>query len=454
MQETPFQLTRCSWPRPVLHHGRQWLSEPQWDAPAMSVLPRPRWQVINGEQCWMLDWCDFFTADLKFHSPRSCGEMRGFHLTFEIRVYQSGLLVFWDDDGSIVRRAGQVIHCDRSAHAWKRSQIEVTAGDLLQIAHWQLDGEWAWGGRLQPNESDHGEARLQLMLAYLPSVQQRLSRGTTPPLKLFVEGSQPFRTVLSIYSLILNGYSPSQVVLYGEHQWDDSVRALFFRLLPFAEIVATAEVFRHLQSLAGMPLVVLAKSHPLALKACLTALCPPQEFCFMDDDLFVLDSVDSALQAFRESDLVFASDADYEADYLALWGSALGRTAPLPTKCINTGFFCLRNSVDARIAAQNLLRVPLERSAPWLWEQGFMASQFAAGKTTQLPSQEYFYPYCDGMPVGMLGYDYANNPCGFVTVHFGGLAQKPGDQAALALAPSILGRAAFLPSANQLEGSF
>jgi hypothetical protein len=40
----------------------------------------------------------------------------------------------------------------------------------------------------------------------------------------------------------------------------------------------------------------------------------------------------------------------------------------------------------------------------------------------------------------MLGYDYAANPCGFASVHFGGLAEKPTDSVARLLAADILGR--------------
>ncbi len=40
----------------------------------------------------------------------------------------------------------------------------------------------------------------------------------------------------------------------------------------------------------------------------------------------------------------------------------------------------------------------------------------------------------------MIGYDYARNPCGFVSIHYGGLAEKLSDVVALMLAPDILSR--------------
>lgn len=69
-----------------------------------------------------------------------------------------------------------------------------------------------------------------------------------------------------------------------------------------------------------------------------------------------------------------------------------------------------------------------------------MATQYAHESFYQLPTQRYFYPYFDGLPGGILGCDYAHNPCEFASMHFGGLAEKPSETVALMLAPHILGR--------------
>ena len=76
-----------------------------------------------------------------------------------------------------------------------------------------------------------------------------------------------------------------------------------------------------------------------------------------------------------------------------------------------------------------------------MWEQGFFAWEFAPEPTKMLPSQRYFYPVHDGLPGGLLGYDWAKNPCGFAWVHFGGPKPKPDDDHAGGLVPAILGRA-------------
>jgi len=69
-----------------------------------------------------------------------------------------------------------------------------------------------------------------------------------------------------------------------------------------------------------------------------------------------------------------------------------------------------------------------------------MALEYARDTSKALLTQRYFYPFFDGLPGGMSGYDYARNPCGFASVHFGGLAEKPSDAASRMLAPQVLSR--------------
>jgi len=97
-----------------------------------------------------------------------------------------------------------------------------------------------------------------------------------------------------------------------------------------------------------------------------------------------------------------------------------------------------------RDLAAAMLRVHASRQPAWQWEQGFIATQFADEAVCELPTQRYFYPYFDGLPGGMLGYDYARNPCGFASIHFGCLIEKPSDCMAQLLAPAILGRRAHV----------
>ena len=113
---------------------------------------------------------------------------------------------------------------------------------------------------------------------------------------------------------------------------------------------------------------------------------------------------------------------------------------PMATGRTNTGLYFLRNTLDPQKLAAELTEVNPEPEPAHLWEQGYFACRFGNEDTCELPRQHYFYPYCDGLPGGILRYDYAQNPCGFVSLHFGGLSNKPTDAAALALAPEILSR--------------
>ena len=459
MLEPPFDLVGCSWPRPVERAGGRWTSPPDWDAPPMPApyWPQPRWAVVADELCWAvvadelcwaIDWRDLFRRGVPGKAGSEfCGEMRGFHVVFRLRVNGGGALTFWDEDGCLVRRGGRVVHADPVAHELTRHAVDVRAGDLLEVAQWHEQGGWVWGAcwdRPAPAEP------LEVLVPCRDAVLRRLGRPEGPPLKVFTDGEAPARTVVALYSMILNGYAPAEVLLFGEHQWSAEARALFAATLPFAQVVPTSAVSARLATLGGRALGDLAQRHWYVLKACACLLYPPAAFCAMDDDVLVLDSVADALAAFQRHDLVFAADTDYGQAYLDVWGPVLGRAEPLPTGTFNAGLYWMRNNHDPHTIAAGLLRVGEASPGMWPdddgalhpmdWEQGLIAVLFAHNPTHQLPSQRYFYPVFDGMPGGFLDYDYARNPCGFVSIHFGGVHAKPADEAMLALAPDVLYR--------------
>ena len=429
MPDRPYELLRCSWPRPVSEAGRRWVSEPEWDAPLTHLRPEPHWSKLEDQLCWTLDWREAFRGD-----PLFGGEMRRFQVVFQIRVNHGGTLVFWEDDGSLIRRCGELLHADRDSHAPRRGEVSVQAGDRLEIAQWQLDGNWLWGAH-SPQV-----AAPDSVLEYRDDVCRKLSEPEGPPLKIFCQGRQPLRAILAIYSLILNGYAPSQVLVFGEHQWSAETRSRFRQALPFARIVPTCEVLTTVERYGGPELVEMAKRHWFVMKSCVSLLCDPKEFCLMDDDMVVLGPVSDGLAAFGESEMVFAPDIDHEALYVSIWGDVFGCPALPETAAMNTGFYWLRNRFDPRQVAGLMLAGARQTSAQWAWEQGLFAHLFHGHPTTRLPSQRYFYPFIDGLPGGIEGYDYASNPCGFATLHFGGPVNKPDDAALLPLLPQILSR--------------
>jgi hypothetical protein len=405
----------------------------------MSTIPQPRWVNLNGERWLTIDWRQWFRNGLKFWHPSLGGEMRGFHIVFHLRINTSGTLYFVDDDGSIIRRNGEVVHEDRTSHPPVQSEIRVQAGDDLEIAQWQFNGEWTWGARLVADQ-DSAESSLKYLTPYLQVIQERLKQPNGPPLKMYTAGSTPLRTVVSLYSMIRNGYVPARVLIFGDYQWSSPSRQLFSAFLPFAEIISKEEVLERISAFEQNRLCELAGQHWFVMKTCIGLFYPPHEFCLMDDDVFILGSTTDALYAFQQHNLVFAPDTDYSNSYAATWPSLNSLPLPLRTGTINTGLYWLRNTLDPHMLAVELLRVPLNRVPGWQWEQGFMASQFVHESVHPLSSQRYFYPYFDGLPGGMLGYDYDQNPCGFASIHFGGLAEKPSDQVTLVLAPAILRR--------------
>jgi hypothetical protein len=449
----PFDIVGCSWPRPVEQVDGSWTSQPEWGTPLMSTRPVPYWKTIEGEPCWTIDWREFFKTGAKAYDESLGGEMRGFHVVFHLRIKEGGKLAFWADDGCVIWRHGEVIHSDRSAHVPTRGEIDVARGDWLQVAQWQSGGEWLWGARPLPGsvqEEAQTLAPADLPRSYLGAVQERLRHPDGPPLKMYLSGGQPVRTIVALYSMVLNGYTPARVVLFGEHQWSREVRKLFATAFPFAEVVPTEQLLKHFAKLGGSRLSEMAQQDFFVMKPLIALVCPPEETCMMDDDVFILDRVDDALEAFERCDLVYNNDIEWGEAYLENWGSLIhGELRSLPTGTFNGGLFWIRHFLDPQSVADYALSLPPDKITlwgepasrqDWLWDQGLIATLYGRRNTHQLPAQRYFYPTLDGLPGGLVGYDYARNPCGFVSIHYGVLPEKPLDPIAFWLAPQILGR--------------
>jgi hypothetical protein len=365
--------------------------------------------------------------------------MRQFGVLFRIRVNSNGRLVFSSPGCCAIRRGGLSVFegaCD------PEGVVDARAGDILDIAVAHGPDEWSWGARIEPAAN----AGQELMTVHLPRVQAILREPTGPPLKIFTDARHPIRTVISIYSMILNGYSPSKVYIYGGYQWKPFARHLLARFLPFASVVPLRQIRDQISQVAPSQLADIAKNNWLVMKACLTLFCDPPEFCMMDDDLFILESVAAAQELFREHDFVFVPEIDNTAHYRPIWSDAFPDVSLARTARLNGALCWLRMRKDRKAAADLMMRglgrldgLPKVEAA-WSWEQGFYAHLFANDAVLELPAQLYWYPFFCGLPGGMLGYDYANNPCGFTMVHFGGDVEKPTDGEALQLMPQILGR--------------
>jgi hypothetical protein len=402
----------------------------------MASVPVCHTWTVDGQPTLAIDWRKFFAEGVASPEWHLAGEMKEFHLVFRIRAERSGTLVFHDDDGCIIRRNGVIVHEDREVHPMQRHELAVRAGDTLEIAQWQFHGDWIWAGRID-SRSRSVDDDVELLAPFQDDVLRALERPNGPVLKTYFSAAHPLRAALTVHSLILNGYRPKAVQVYGEYQWTSDRRRTIERLLPFAEIVPTSQVMASVRELSPSA-VQIAQSVWSAMKICIGLFHPPYEYCFVDDDVFVLDRMDDALALFKAHELVYQADWDHGGNYLRIWRPS--GTTPLATGNINTGMYFVRNIRDRTAQALRLARKPPNGHPAWLWEQGFMATEFADAASTALPTQRYFYPIFDGLPGGILGYDWAANPCGFTTAHFGGLRQKPSEDDARALAAGILCR--------------
>jgi hypothetical protein len=180
----------------------------------MAAAPSIVTKAIKGEEAWTIDWREHFRKDLSLGDPTCSGQMRGFHIVFTLRMNRSGRLQFWEDDGSIIRRNERVVHEDRTSHELLGHEIEVRAGDRLQIAQWQQDGDWIWAGAIHP--IDVLREINGLFRPYLDIAVDNLKTPNGPPLKMYFSGTTPIRTLLSLYSMLINGYRPSSVLIFGD----------------------------------------------------------------------------------------------------------------------------------------------------------------------------------------------------------------------------------------------
>ncbi len=402
----------------------------------MPRVPKWRMQTFDGRRFQVIDWSEAFRSDLHWEDPSTIDEMRDFHVVFRLRAERDGILTFLDSDGSIVRRNGQVVHEDRDAHSIRSHEIRVSAGDRLDVAQWQHRDSWMWAAHVELLPYTR-ESNIALIEPYLNAVCRALRDPNGPPLKVYTNMARPLSCAVSIYSMIINGYRPSSVHIYGEHQWTDVHKRAAQTLFPFANVVPTEHVYKHLSDLDSR-LVRLAQQESLAMKLCVSLFMPPYDFCYLDDDLFILEPIADALELYQDHDLVYAPDRDYEPYYRAIWSPT--QATPFATGRVNGGLYLVHNSGRIQAQVEQVLKVPLNGYTNWHWEQGFYAYHFADAKTVALPTQRYFYPVHDGLPGGLLRYDWADNPCGFVTVHFGGPRRKPTDYDARALMHEVLGR--------------
>jgi hypothetical protein len=421
---TPYELLSCSWPFPC-EDGR---FVPRWQAQETHLRPVLEWREAAGAAYWSIDWSELFRKGAT-HGEQA----RGFAVVFHIRVNAGGTLTFTSSGHCVIMRNESLLF---DGSCCPQGQLSVAAGDILDIAVAHGERRWYWGASVTPA----ARAGEELGERHLPRVQARLAHASGPPLKIFTDARHPIRTVISLYSMILNGYAPSEILVYGDYQWNAFSARLLRQFLPFATFVPLEQLRDEVCRVAPASLIDVAQEHWFVMKTCVSLLCGPADFCMMDDDLFILKSLDGPLALARQCDFVFVPEADNAALYGSIWGDVFRQTTLARTGRVNTALYWLRMRKDRAESAAMMQQGIDKLNAAWAWEQGFYAHRFASEAVRELPAESYCYPFMVGLPGGMLGYDYANNPCGYTMIHFGGAVDKPNDRIALQLMPQILDR--------------
>lgn len=439
MSTPPFSIINCSWPRAAQFEAVEQLSASSWNLPRMGDAPRPILGAVGTDICWKVDWNHFFNAQLQHStkSNRKGGEMRHFYLVFTIKIKATGHLKIWTSGTCFIRRVDRMSQIESLKCRPNYSYFFAQKDEKLEIVQCQMEGDWFWAIAIQENISDN-ENKILSHLA--KRARERLNTPNGPVLKLFTDGQNPIRVLISLFSLIINGYAPKAIYLFGEHQWPNRMWAVCRRFCPFVKIIRSSRVLSYVSHLGSSTLLERARQNWFVMKTCANILYPPNAYCAMDDDVIVLDDLSEALVLFEDNKLVYTQDKDLSKEYLNTWRSAFRTQFTLSTGRFNAGLYWAQNPRDKRRIVKLASSVMPTIDEPHYWEQGIIAMIYRNRTTVDLDSCRYLFARIDGLPGGLLGYDYRNNPCGFKSIHFSGLLSKPSDVDALYIATRLLYR--------------
>jgi hypothetical protein len=422
--DRPLLGLTSSYPVAAEWRGEEWVGEPAWNAPEMPDAPIPRLENWRGHGSWLYDFHRFFQNQMGVPYRATSPQMRLRQIVLRGRAARAGRLLIWADDMAVVRRNGLVTG-EKRAPGNGGLMIDVASGDEIEIACAQLAGEWWLSvGFERPVLSD--QDRIDLLRPWSVLAGERLRQPDGPPLKLYTNARNPSLMASSLLTMVVNGYSPEEVLLYGDYQWSPEKRAMVEALLPFARIVPAAETCRRLEELGGPELPELARAHWWVMKSAITLLENPASACMMDDDLLILEPLTDALSASRTHALVHVQDRkDWASRYRGVWSHALSLPDPLPTGLVNCGLVFIRQMHDRQQVARMMVEYSPARIQAmvdfdirkWCWEQGLVAALYAEQPVFPLDLQRHLFVPHDGLPYGPLAYDYERNPAGYSSVH-------------------------------------
>jgi hypothetical protein len=403
------------------------------------MLGLQSWRTVSRDGvCYCgFDWGEVFRARVDPPGIYRRALMRGFYVVVRLRVEATGAYHIRASAPLVIRINGIIAYQSGRESAATHVEVTVMSGDRMEIAQARpvdVSSEWSFGVRRVKLGGKYSSVNATSFSAYVRAVDDALQHPNGPTLKVYTNAVTPIRCALAIYSMILNGYRPSAVLVYGDYQWSATSRLLLAALLPFAQFVSLSTVCGELEK-TDARLVKLAAKSWSTMKVCVSLFCEPGNYCFLDDDVFVLGPMSDALELYQTHDLVYSPDDNNDSLYRSIW--CPDRTEPLQAGDVNSGLYFGRADNDRKASVSRLLAASPDGQPGWAWEQGFLAFEFAGRATAALPGQRYFAPRDDGLPGGLLGYDWYRNPCEFATVHFLGPI-KPDDRVAAVLLQDVL----------------
>lgn len=418
----PYDLLSCSAPIAASGDGVIWSSAPVWDAPQITPVVQPVWNADAEIPSYTTD----INRLVDHASPRPSGGISSpwlnHHVIMRIRLRRTGDLVLRTSSACVIRHAGRVVAEQRRSHALAADPIvlNLVDGDVLDIALWCGKDGWSLAVDAAPISPD-----IPSLDVYLPAVLRRLESPDGPPLVLTTDGLMPNRLALAVYSLILNGFAPSAVEIYGEHRWPELQRQRINELLPFARIVPTTQFRQRVRDSAG-PTLDRPLDEDVVFDTAVLLLGGGPEACCITDDLVVLEPLTGALKQFRGADLVGCTTTT-PAD-LQPWIDLLDFDEPSAAAHLAFDLFFRRATADpadllldlvsltpyeAQEAANDPARMDIST-----WQRSAIAFCFSDAAIASLPTGTLPDP-ADTPPGGPFGYDLTTNPDRRIALRFG-----------------------------------
>jgi SAM-dependent methyltransferase len=280
---------------------------------------------------------------------------------------------------------------------------------------------------------------------------RRIAIPNGPPVAVYCDGNSPVRAAIAIYSLILNGYGPEKVALFGEHRWSEETKAFLQASLSFAEFPATESLRSAVRRAGGETLEGMIGGNDFGLRAAMALFVSNEEMCILEDDVVVLDGLDEGVNRLRTHDLVFAPAIDKGRQFRKRWPTARKLPRPLATADFGGGLYWLRPVTHPGLIAQQILRLsmPSGGNPDRDWLNGLIALAYARHDIWKLPEQLHINTASalEATPKQLvqlrqtiLSYDFQRNPSRLGSVCLAPPLQPLSDGEALAVAPFLFVR--------------